>query len=235
MPWDIPAKDIGEFTMRTMTEGDAPEVVALYRAIYGEHYPVKEVYDPERIRELHEKGLMIRVVVVDASGRVVGCQAMYRLEEAFPGLYEIGQGMVLPASRAQGFTNHLLAYTIQTLGPALGVEQFWGEAVTNHVFMQKAVLSVKGNSEAGIELEIMPAAAYETERSASGRVSAVVTVSSPIKDKPQDVYLPVPYEEIMGRFTDGEVGSVAFKFPVRPCLRGCRRAWPTPISPGRGC
>jgi len=43
----------------------------------------------------------------------------------------------------------------------------------------------------------MPAAAYEAERSASGRVSAVVMVAPPIKDKLHDVYLPTPYEEIM--------------------------------------
>ncbi|MCX7635338.1 MAG: hypothetical protein N2Z74_06290, partial [Syntrophales bacterium] len=143
---DIPVLKIGEFTIRLMTKEDAPGVVALYRAIYGEHYPIKEMYDPEFIYNQQEKGLMVRAVAVDASGLVVGSQAIYRLEEAYPGLYESGHGMVLPPYRGHSFSNRFLELLFCQVGPAMGIEQFWGEAVTNHVFMQKAGLAMPGIS-----------------------------------------------------------------------------------------
>jgi len=79
-----------------MRSQDAQGVVNLYREIYGDHYPIREIYDPEFILKQHEKGLMVRAVVVDAGQNVLGAQALYRLEENYPGLYELGTAWSCP-------------------------------------------------------------------------------------------------------------------------------------------
>ncbi len=197
MKVNIPTRERGEYRLRLMQDGDAPGVVALYRAIYGDHYPIREMYDPDYIIRQQEAGAMYRVVVADAAGNILGHWGMYRLQEAYPGLYEAGHGMVKAEARAKGFNNAIQAYLIQILLPAVGGEELWGEGVTNHVFMQKTMVNAGGN-ETGIELELMPAESYETEQSASGRVSAVVACVC-VKEKPHPVFLPPPYEEILKR------------------------------------
>ena len=180
-----------------MKDSEAPAVVDLYRAVYGDHFPIKEMYDPEFIVKQQEEGLMYRVVAVDASEKVLAHHAMYRLAETYRGLYEAGQGMVDPEYRGKGFSNVLQEYIGKQLAMAVGVEEFWGESVTNHVKMQKAALFV-GVKESGIELEVMPAASYIAEKSAAGRVGAVVCFMT-IKEKPHTVYLPAPYAELLQR------------------------------------
>ena len=169
----FPEKELGDYKVRLMSKQDAEGVVALYRAIYGDNYPIKEMYDPQYIIEQQESVLMYRVVVVDSAGNVLGHHATYRLKETYHGLYEGGQGMVLKEYRGKGFDGALHSYIVRILMPGIGGEEIWGESVTNHVFMQKSTLSA-GGKETGIELELMPADSYEVEKSAFGRVSAVV-------------------------------------------------------------
>ena len=197
MKVSVPVQEYGEYKIRLMEDSDAPAVVALYRAVYGDHFPIKEMYDPDYIIRQQEEGLMYRVVAVDAAGKVLAHHAMYRLEETYHGLYEGGQGMVYPEHRGKGFSNVLQDYIGRVLGPAAGLEEFWGESVTNHVKMQKAALFV-GVKETGIELEVMPAESYEAEKSAPGRVGAVVC-NLVVREKPHRVFLPAPYAEVLKR------------------------------------
>jgi hypothetical protein len=195
MKIDVPAREYEGYTIRLMQEADAPAVVALYRAVYGDHFPIKEMYDAQFIIQQQEAGLMYRVLAVEASGKVVAHHAMFRLAENYRGLYEGGQGMVYPEYRGKGFSNVLQNYLGRELATTVGVEEFWGESVTNHVMMQKAALHV-GVKESGIELEVMPAESYLAEQSAPGRVGAVVC-HMVVKEKPHTVYLPAPYGELL--------------------------------------
>ncbi len=195
MKMAIPEQESGEYKVRLMQDTDAEAVVALYRAVYGDNYPVKEMYDPQYIIQQQEAGLMYRVVVINACEKVLAHHALYRLGETYRGMYEQGHAMVLREYRGKRFNDALLGYILRVLIPAVGVEEWWGEAVTNSMATQKSAIST-GAKEWGIELEIMPSDSYETEKSASGRVSAVVQ-SMAIRDKLHTVFLPVPYQEIL--------------------------------------
>ena len=144
MKINLPTHELGEYRIRLMQDADAPGVVALYRTVYGDYYPIKEMYDPQYIISQQEAGLMYRVVMADAAGNILGHNALYRLQEAYAGLYEGGHGMVRAEVRSKGFSNAIQAYVIQILLPAVGGEEIWGEVVTNHVFMQKTAHSVGG-------------------------------------------------------------------------------------------
>jgi hypothetical protein len=73
-----------------------------------------------------------------------------------------------------------------------GVEEMFGEPVCNHPFVQKAVagfLSV----ETALEIALMPAEAYTQEKSATGRVAALLVFRN-YRPKPHRVFLPPVYE-----------------------------------------
>lgn len=210
----LPEQALGEYRVHLMKEQDAEGVVALYRAVYGDHYPIKEMYDPRYIISQQEAGLMYRVLVTDAGGKVLGHHAMYRLNETYSGLYEGGQGMVLKEHRGKGFDGALHGYIARILMPGIGGEEIWGESVTNHVFMQKSTLSV-GGKETGIELELMPAESYEAEKSASGRVSAVVACAC-LKEKPHTIFIPASYADILKRIYDNAKRDRRFEAAAAP-------------------
>ena len=52
-----PVQALGEYEIRLMKESDAPGVVNLYRAVYGENYPIREMYDPQYIIQQQDAGL----------------------------------------------------------------------------------------------------------------------------------------------------------------------------------
>lgn len=195
MTLNLPGKNIGNYTVRLMKDEDAEGVIALYRSVYGENYPIREMYDKAHIIQQQEKGLMYRVVVVDQSGKVLAHEAIYRLEETYKGTYEGGHAMVMKDYRGEGLHDAMVLYIGQDLVPAAGVEELWGEAVANQVYTQKS--AVKGGyRETGIEIELMPSDSYEMEKSAKGRVSSVVA-GFPFMEKLHTVFLPSVYSEIM--------------------------------------
>ncbi|HBV96354.1 MAG: hypothetical protein JL50_18270 [Peptococcaceae bacterium BICA1-7] len=180
--------------IRMMQPEDAAGVVELYRAVYGDHYPVKTVYDTNAIMDLQDKGDMIRIIA-RADGKVVGQAAFYRSACPNPSLYELGQGIVLPAYRNMKILERCMAYGHDEVCPRLKINQLWGEAVCNHVFVQRTC-QLLNYVETGIELDLMPASSYEKEKSSSGRVSTLVAFKRTTpNDRP--VYLPLVYREVL--------------------------------------
>ena len=57
---------------------DAAGVVALYRQVYGDNYPVKAVYEPQEIIRQEERGDCWRAVARTEGGEVVGHVAFHR-------------------------------------------------------------------------------------------------------------------------------------------------------------
>ncbi|MGC8493368.1 MAG: hypothetical protein ACP5SH_16695 [Syntrophobacteraceae bacterium] len=173
---------------------DAPGIGQLFHSVYGDKYPVKHFYDPEGLLRVLESGDNYSIVARKENGSIIGHMGLFR-SAPFPGLYEAGAGMVLSELRKEGLNQALLHYTYETLSPALGIDEAWGEAVCNHVYMQKTVERFKF-IETGLEIDLMPEEAYAREKSSAGRVSSLVAFRCYIP-KPHAVYLPTIYEKVL--------------------------------------
>ncbi len=193
----IPEKLLGTYSLHMMREGEAPGVVDLYRHTYGDLYPIKEMYDADYILDQQRQGFAYRVVVTDAAGQVVAHQGIFRLPEVYKGLYENGHGMVHTECRNQGLSSATFNYISEVMAPGLEIEEQWGEAVCNHLMSQKGALD-SGFKETGLELDLMPAATYDTEKGRPGRVGVLVASNAYI-EKAQEVFLPFQYKEILRR------------------------------------
>jgi len=134
---------------------------------------------------------MIRVIAL-TKGKAVGQVAVYR-SAPYEKLYEEGQGIVHPEYRNLKINDQCMGYAHEKIYPGLGLEQLWGEAVCNHIYMQKACLKL-GYTETGIELDLMPASSYKKEQSSRGRVCTLL-LSKTFKPFTQTLYLPQRYEE----------------------------------------
>ncbi|MBP2666512.1 MAG: lcfA1 [Firmicutes bacterium] len=178
---------------------DASGVTDLYRAVYGENYPVRTVYDPQALIRQEAAGEAWRMVARASDGSVVGHVAFYRSSPPNPGLYEHGQLMVRHDFRQTDIAFQLMEQSVASIPRRNGMEAIWGEAVCNHLFSQQMV---RDNQfiEMALEVELMPAESYVKALSGppvcKGRVSALVVCRS-FQPRPQTLYLPPVYEEIL--------------------------------------
>ncbi len=172
---------------------DAKGIVDLFRAVYGEGYPIKVFYDEKGLTDANADGEYYSIVARADSGRVVGVQHLYR-SAPYKSLYEAGAGLVLKEYRQFGVNKRMLDFVFNKWVPKQGtIEHTFGEAVCNHPYMQR-VVSQMGHVETALEIALMPAEAYDKEQSASGRVAALLIFRC-YKSKPHGVFLPPAYEK----------------------------------------
>ena len=172
---------------------DAKGIVDLFRAVYGEGYPIKVFYDEKGLTDANAQGEYYSIVARVESGKVVGVQHLYRSAPC-KSLYETGAGLVLKDYRQFGVNKRMLKFVYDEWVPKqANIEQTFGEAVCNHPYMQR-VVSQMGHFETALEIALMPAEAYDKERSAMGRVAGLLVFRC-YKPKPHGVFLPPAYEK----------------------------------------
>jgi hypothetical protein len=179
------------------TPDDAPGVVSLFRHVYGEHFPVRTVYDPEELIKEEKTGETYRLIARSPSGEIVGHLSVYRSTSPNPSLYEAGCLMVHTGFR-QTPLSFALATALKTM--LIGrhhITQLWFETVCNHLFTQQEAQRL-GLTETSLEMDLMPAEAYATPgaQSSGGRVS-VLTSFLLLSTEPQTLYLPSVYEQFI--------------------------------------
>ncbi|MCX5817885.1 MAG: GNAT family N-acetyltransferase [Proteobacteria bacterium] len=173
---------------------DAEKVSHLFVEVYGDAYPIKTVYDPEKLIAAFESGNYFPFLVRTGSDRIVAYGALYR-SAPYEGIYEFGQGIVSSDVRGAGIGRILFEYVAEYIQALPGSEVYFGEAVCNHTHTQKAGAMIK-TIETGIEIDLMPAKIYEKDRTVTGRV-AVLDMFRSFVSKPHTVHVPDTYEDII--------------------------------------
>ncbi len=179
---------------------DALGVVSLFRSVYGDSYPVQTYMDSALLIEENTALRTISIVAKTATGTVIGHNALFN-SAPFAGTFESGAGMVHTAYRGgKGIFTRMVTYGFEIAATMPNVQTVFGEPVCNHPFSQKLMIK-SGFSSQALEVDLMPAAAYEKEASAEGRVSAFLGFKT-FRSKPQTLYLPPAYNEDFRFFYD---------------------------------
>jgi len=171
---------------------DAPGIVRLFSEVYGKGYPIKTYYLPDLLIEENSACNIISCVARTPAGKVIGHNALVLLDSATH-LYENAAGAVLPAYRGQGVFPRLFKHTIVNTSKRFGVEGIVGEPVCSHTHVQRMCLELDFK-ETGLEVDLMPAAAYGMEPGASIRVSVLLGFFMH-KPSVQTIHLPMVYRD----------------------------------------
>lgn len=171
---------------------DAPGITRLFRQVYGEGYPIGTYYNPDQLVEENASGHLISCVARTSAGEVVGHNALVLLDPVTH-LYENAAGAVLSTFRGQAIFPRLFEHTIVHTSKRFPVEGIIGEPVTNHTHLQKMCLQLNFK-ESGLEVDLMPAAAYGVAGGESRRVSVLLGYFMH-KAMPQTVFLPQVYQD----------------------------------------
>jgi hypothetical protein len=171
---------------------DAPGIARLFREVYGEGYPIRTYYLPDQLVEENAAGHIISCVARTPAGEVVGHNALVLMDPATH-LYENAAGAVLPAFRGQGIFLPLFKHTLVNTSKRFCVEGIVGEPVCSHTHTQKMCLQLDFK-ESGLEVDLMPAAAYAMESGAFSRVSVLLGLFM-LKPREQTVQMPMVYRD----------------------------------------
>lgn len=169
---------------------DAPGIAKLFREVYGEGYPIRTYYLPDQLIEENAAGRIISSVARTANGEIAGHDALVLLDPANK-VYENAAGAVLQGFRGQRIFPRLFKHSIVDTSSRFGVETLIGEPVCNHPHLQKMCLELNF-IELGLEVDLMPSAAYTNDPTVSGRVS-VLQGCFRYKEMPQTAFIPLNY------------------------------------------
>ncbi|MBM4276844.1 MAG: hypothetical protein FJ130_03045 [Deltaproteobacteria bacterium] len=174
---------------------DAEGISQLFRTVYGDNYPIQTFIDPKLLIEENASGRTISSVARTSRGDIIGHNALFS-SGPYSGIRESGAGVVHPDYRGgKGIFAGLIVHGQKVGAKKFGIETIYGEPICNHIYSQKATAGLGWITQA-IEIDLMPAQAYDKEKSASGRVTALLDFKT-LRPKPHPVYLPAVYEEIM--------------------------------------
>lgn len=188
---DIPAGL--EWQVHRFQPEDAEGLVRLFISVYGRNYPVRTYLEPQLLIAENAANRTISSVAKTATGDIVGHNALFN-SAPHPGIYESGAGAVHAAYRGgKGIFTQIIAHSFDLAYTVPGVDIVFGETVCNHLYTQKLTARFLFTSRA-LEVDLMPAAAYEKEASSTGRVAAFLDFRT-YRKKPHRVYLPKIYEE----------------------------------------
>ena len=95
---------------------DAKGIVDLFRAVYGEGYPIKVFYDEKGLTDANVDGEYYSIVARTQAGKVVGVQHLYR-SAPYKSLYEVGAGLVLKEYRQFGVNKRMLQFVFDEWVP----------------------------------------------------------------------------------------------------------------------
>ena len=187
-----------KWEVRRFQPEDAEGVVHLFHSVYGRSYPVRTYMEPQVLIAENAANRTISSVAATTNGEIVGHNALFN-SAPHPGIYESGAGVVHAAYRGgKGIFTRMVAHGLELAATLSGVDAVFGEPVCNHPFSQKLTAKLEFISRA-LEVDLMPAAAYVKEESASGRVAAFLDFRTYTK-MPHTVYVPKVYKEELAFF-----------------------------------
>jgi hypothetical protein len=196
VPEDVPVE------IRMMRPEESFELSRCVYRSYGYSYDWDNIYYPDRIRELQEKGVMHSCVAVTPEGEFVGHLAI-TLEHPDSPVGEAGQAVVDPRFRGHHLFPRMKTFMAERAADA-GMYGLYSEATAVHPYSQRGNLHL-GARETGFLLGYIPASVSYKQigEEREGRRGSVALFYMRVKDEPErEIYPPTPYLEEVRRVVE---------------------------------
>jgi GNAT superfamily N-acetyltransferase len=171
------------FVLGPFRPEDARGIVACYREMYGDDFPMRYVYDPEAIIERNAGPGQRMAVVRDPGGQVAGLAGLFQVEQC-PGVFESGQLMVRKRYRRLRLGRALAEACLTQLPSQVGATALVGEA-TCHSITSQTLAHRFGMMPTGLEVEAFP--------EADGRRATLLFMFKVLQDRPHALFVPKRY------------------------------------------
>ena len=181
-------------------EENAHWVGTVFRALYGEDFPVRDVYQPAVLWREIFAGRLTAALALDAAARPVGYISFFK-STPNPFLWEAGNMMVVPEYAQSGVAGLLAEYYFN---PALcrlaGSDGIFSEAVCCHYYTQVGAIKA-GLVDCALALNQLDGTSFKdgkSNKAGMARVSCVLNFME-LSDPVEPEYLPTRYDALLRR------------------------------------
>ncbi|GMR04511.1 MAG: hypothetical protein BMS9Abin23_0409 [Thermodesulfobacteriota bacterium] len=207
---NIPPKE-ETLSIRLMKPQEAEQVSrCIYRA-YRYTYLKEDLYFPERIESMHDRGEMISSVTVTEEGKVVGHFAL--LPRPNRKVAEIGVAVVVPEYRGRGLMKRMLDFLVKEAKKQT-LTALYGNAFAIHALSQRTNLRF-GFHETAVQLGWVPPGAMKimVERGLKG-AGNIITFFKYLKEpEGYAVFLPPRHRAVLEKIYSGLGVKRSFENP----------------------
>ncbi len=176
---------------------EAAEVPGLFRAIYGDAFPVQYVYDATLLMAELSAGRLAASLAFDQAGTPLGYVSAFKCAPN-PLLWEGGNLLVLPGCGGDDLAWLLLQHYLEPENlPYLKGDGIFSESVCHHYFTQVGCAKT-GFSDCALMLDQMDGASFREHAPEAERVACLLQFYEQ-SDPVEACYLPEPYADILHR------------------------------------
>lgn len=185
------------FSIQPITEQNAAYVAGVFRAIYGDDFPVDYVYDAGRLLAEIAGGRLAAALARDVEGHPAGYVSCYTCAPN-PRLWEGGNLLVVPEYSASNLALVLADYFLQPGNlPGGRSDAIFSEAVCHHYFTQVSCAK-SGMTACALALDQLDGASFKQHRPETARVACLLQfLEFSAADAP--CHLPRRYDTILRR------------------------------------
>lgn len=185
------------YTIATVTADTASEAAKVFRAIYGESFPMRYVYHADQLMAEIEGGRLCAALAFDQGQEAIGYASVYR-NAPNPLLWEGGNLVLIPGRGDDQLGWSLMEYFKQPGRlPGPPTEGYYSESVCHHYFTQVGCAKL-GLHDCAIELDQLDGASFTEHRPNTDRVACVLQFYEQT-DQPEPVFLPNRYADLLRR------------------------------------
>lgn len=183
------------YTITTITADTAAGAANVFRAIYGEAYPMRYVYHADQLMAEIEGGRLCAALAFDQDNEAIGYASVYR-NAPNPRLWEGGNLVLIPGRGDDQLGWSLMEYFKQPGKlPGAPPDGYYSESVCHHYFTQVGCAKL-GFHDCGIELDQMDGASFTEHRPSTDRVACALQFYEQT-EQPEPVYLPGRYADLL--------------------------------------
>jgi hypothetical protein len=183
------------FQIVAVDAGNSWHVGTVFRALYGEDFPVRDVYQPEVLWREIQAGKLSAALALNDQGQPVGYISFFK-SAPNPHLWEAGNMLVDPAYAHSSVAGKLANFYFDpTICRLAGSDGIFSEAVCCHYFTQVGAIKA-GMVDCALELDQLDGASFKdgkSNKAGMARVSCVLNFTE-LSDPATPQYLPARYE-----------------------------------------
>ena len=183
------------FSIEPITAQNAAHVAGVFRAIYGDDFPVAYVYDVDLLLAEIASERLAAALAIDGQGHPAGYVSCYKCAPN-PWLWEGGNLIVVPEYSASSLALSLADYFLQPGNlPGSRSDGMFGEAVCHHYFTQVSCAK-SGMTACALALDQLDGASFKQHRPETARVACLLQYLE-FSDADAPCHLPRRYANIL--------------------------------------
>ena len=192
--------DTNPLEIRQLQIEDIPHLIECIQRCYGDSYPIKIMYDKDKLTELIHSNLMHSVIAKNEAGQIIGHCAL-TFEGAHNTSPEAGRMFVDPAYRGH-HVSEALAKKRLDMAKELSLIGLWAACVTNHPYSQDEMITM-GGFETGALLSVSPPdVVMQGLQNFSDSRRSVITFYLPLEHNTQTIYVPSQHADLMNHLSE---------------------------------